>query len=378
MGRTAVFAPESADDGAAALVAALAGQGRAFRIGGAGAVAPLPGLFETLTGGSLGAPRRILRRQASWCASFAVNAGLFGIGPGARVAILGRLSHSLALDGAIEGVCLGAEVHLLGGMRPDRQARSLAARGIGVVYATPAQLRQVVEAGVRLPDLRDVIIGGAKLDMALRAGLQGLAGAARVHEFYGAAETSFITLAQDGDDPDSVGRPYPGVEVALRDSKGRDVAPGGQGEVWVKSPYLFEGYVGEDRGAARWHEGWLCVGEVGQWAAGGVLILRGRAGRMVTIADQNVFPEEIERLIEGLPGVARVAVVPVHDVARGSVLVALVQGDAGQEAAILAAMRARLGPMIAPKALIWQQDWPILPSGKTDLAALAKRVPKWR
>ncbi|NJO34276.1 MAG: AMP-dependent synthetase, partial [Rhodospirillales bacterium] len=105
-----------ADRPAAAALAQAVALGQGFRIGGAGAVAAGPGHFETLTGGSTGAPRRILRRVDSWTASFAVNAGLFGIGPGMRVGILGRLSHSLALYGALEGVHLGAEVHLLDGL----------------------------------------------------------------------------------------------------------------------------------------------------------------------------------------------------------------------------------------------------------------------
>jgi long-chain acyl-CoA synthetase len=161
-----------------------------------------------------------------------------------------------------------------------------------------------------------------------------------------------------------VGRAYPGVELSLD--------PGG--EVWVRSPYVFLGYAG-DKGSARWRDGWLSVGEVGR-LHDGYLYLFGRAGRMVTVADQNVFPEEIEAMMQALPGIDRVAVVPVPDARRGSVLVAVVQGDPSREAAILAALRARLGPLKAPKALIWQKDWPLLPSGKTDIKALEARL-KW-
>ena len=53
---------------------------------------------------------------------------MFGIGPGRRIAVLGQLVHSLSLYGARERACLGAEVHLLAGLRPDRQRARLAAR----------------------------------------------------------------------------------------------------------------------------------------------------------------------------------------------------------------------------------------------------------
>ena len=372
------FTPRIADRPAgAALASALEGQGAAFRIGGTGDVADEPGMFETLTGGSLGTPRRIRRSQASWLASFAVNAGLFGIGPGMRVGILGRLSHSLALYGALEGVCLGAEVHLLDGLRPDRQALALVARGISLVYATPAQLRLLIEDGEALPELRQVVVGGAKLDARLRAALVRVAPGLKIHEFYGAAEASFITLADPEAGSDTVGLPYPGVSLRILDAAGHRVLAGRDGEVWVKSPYLFQSYAGDDPGSACWRDGWLSVGEIGAMTAAG-LILRGRAKRMLTVADRNVFPEEIEAYLATLPGIARVAVLPVPDAARGHVLVAVAQGDCNAEAEILAAARARLGTLIAPKALIWRKDWPVLASGKTDLLALYDGVPEWR
>lgn len=344
-----------------ALARALAAD-QGFRIGGAGD-APAQGvqpMFETLTSGSTGAPRRIWRSQASWIASFQINAGQFGIGPGTRVAVLGGLVHSLALYGALEAVHLGAELHLLDTMRPDRQVAALIARQIELVYATPAQLRLLVEAGGAVPCLRLLLVGGSKLDPGLRAALARLAPGASVREFYGAAEASFITLADAASPPGCVGRAYPGVEIALRD-----------GAVWVRSPYLFAGYGGEDQAGVDWDQGWLSIGEMGRMEAGN-LYLSGRAGRMVTVADQNVFPEGIEGFMAELPGISRVAVIPVADGLRGAVMVAVVLGDSGKEAAILAATRRRFGAIAAPRALLWRDDWPQLASGKTDLAAITR------
>lgn len=345
-------------------LAALAGVfGGPFRIGGAGALRAGEGEFETLTSGSSGQPRHILRTVASWQASFAVNARVFGIGPGVGVAVLGRLVHSLALYGAVEALSLGAVLHLLDDLRPDRQRAALAARRVEVLYATPAQVRLLVEAGGPVLPLTRVLVGGSKLDPVLRAGLAAMAPGAVVQEFYGAAEASFITLSGPDCPEASVGRPYPGVEITVD-----------QGEIWVRSPYLFRGYAGGEPGGARWREGWLSVGEMGR-LKDGFLYLSGRAGRMVTVADQNVFPEEIEAFLLGLPGVLRAAVLPRPDPLRGVHLVAVVQG--GVDEAILRACRDRLGPLKAPKALYHVQDWPMLASGKTDLAAL-ERLMGWR
>ncbi len=330
-----------------------------FRIGGAGP-APTSG-FETLTAGSSGEPRRIARSHASWAASFAVNRGLFGIGPGMRVGVPGQLVQSLALYGAVEGLTLGAEVHVLDGLRPDRQAQALASRRIQVIHAAPVQVRLLVAAGVTLPDLRLALVGGAKVDAGLRQGLARIAPRCVLREFYGAAETSFITLADDDTPEGSVGRAYPGVEIRVD-----------AGSIWVRSPYLFSGYAGEP-GPAVWRDGWLSVGEMGR-IADGYLFLHGRAGRMVTVAGQNVFPEEIEACLAALPGVAQVAVLARTDPLRGVVLVAVAQGDPAAEASLLSAARARFGALAAPRRVIWRADWPVLASGKTDLAALTAGI----
>lgn len=324
----------------------------AFRIGGVGPAPTGEAAFETLSGGTSGTPKRILRRQGSWIASFRVNASLFDIGPGARVAVLGNLVHSLALYAAVEALHLGAELHLLDGMRPDRQARALAEREIGLIYATPAQLRGLCAAGVDWPRLTRIVVGGSKLDAGLRRALTTRS-PARITEFYGAAETSFISLSDEATPEGCVGRPYPGVDIAVV-----------EGQIRVRSPYLAE--------VARDAEGRVAPGEAGR-LEGGFLWLDGRIGRQVKIADQTVQPERIEDWLLVQPGVMQAAVIALGDARRGQMLEACLLGDRAQEAALLAGLRAAFGPLMAPRRLHWLTDWPALPSGKTDLAALTLR-----
>ena len=124
---------------------------------------------------------------------------------------------------------------------------------------------------------------------------------------------------------------------------------------------------------ARWQDDWLTVGEIGL-LRDGHLYLSGRAGRMVTVADQNVFPEAIEAFLLGLQGVSQAAVLPCPDPKRGVHLVALLQGEAGREAEILSAARREFGALKAPKRVIWRRDWPLLASGKTDFMRLASEL----
>ncbi|MFD2738222.1 class I adenylate-forming enzyme family protein [Sulfitobacter aestuarii] len=333
-----------------------------------------PGNFCTLSGGSSGNAKVIRRSQMSWIASFMVNAALFGFTPRDRVALLGRLSHSLALYGLLEALHLGMDAHVLDGLSPGRQWAALERQRITILYLTPTQMRLICQAarGRVNEDLRLVICGGGMCDRATRSAMQRAFPSARLHEFYGAAETSFATIT-DLDTPDgSVGHPYPGVTLEIRDAHGSPID--GVGAVWVRSPYLFDGYAAGQSRDTLLDGGFVTVGEMGEIDARGNLWLRGRRSRMVTIADQNVFPEEVEQAILALPEVAACAVLPVADPLRGHRLVAIVEGVHDVELATRLQRHCRetLGALAAPHRVLFRESLPLLPSGKTDLRALAR------
>ncbi|MGJ8626131.1 MAG: AMP-binding protein [Sulfitobacter sp.] len=335
-----------------------------------------PGQFLTLTGGSSGQPKLIRRTQASWINSFVVNAKKFTLTTDDSVAVLGKLNHSLALYGVLEAVHLGMNAHALDEMRPATQCATLAERQISVIYATPTQLRLLAQTarGTPLPAVRLILCGGGTLDISTKTAAQTLCPNAAIHVFYGAAETSFITLA-DANTPDgSVGRAYPGVTLQVRDANG---APAPQlGEVWVKSPYVFEGYLSGRSANTQQKDGFVTVGEIGRLDANGNLWLMGRKGRMVTIADQNIFPEDIETLITNSLQADLCAVIPVPDATRGHRLVAVMQGqpDAAVAQAVKDVCRIKFGALRTPTKVLFHPDLPLLSSGKIDLVALTKWV----
>lgn len=332
--------------------------------------------FLTLTGGSSGQPKLIRRTQASWIKSFAVNAEKFALTTDDSCAVLGKLSHSLALYGVLEALHLGMDAHALDEMRPATQCATLAERQISVIYATPTQLRLLAQTsrGTPLPAVRLILCGGGTLDLSTKSAAQTLCPNAAIHVFYGAAETSFITFA-DATTPDgSVGRAYPGVTLQIRDPDG---APTSQvGEVWVKSPYLFEGYLSGGSVDTQQKDGFVTVGEIGRLDAHGNLWLIGRKGRMVTIADQNIFPEDIENLITNNLQADLCAVIPVPDASRGHRLVAVLQGqpDAAIVQTVKDICRAKLGALRTPTKVLFHSELPLLSSGKINLVALAKWV----
>lgn len=330
-----------------------------------------PGAFLTLTGGASGQPKAVRRSQASWITSFNVNADRFALSSGDSVAVLGHLSHSLSLYAVLEALHLGLDAHVLADQSPRRQSVCVAEAGATILYATPTQLRLLARgAAAPLPSLRLVLCGGGALDAATRAVVKRLCPEAAVHVFYGAAETSFITLADAHTPEGSVGRPYPGVNLRLLDRAGQPTSD--VGEIWVRSPYLFDGYALGSSTDTRWQDGFVTVGEIGELDADGHLWIKGRRQRMVQIADQMVFPEAVEAVIAAhtrLP----CAVLPRGDALRGHHLVAVVETAAKELSAeeIIANCRAALGPLAAPRRVFFHSDLPLLPSGKIDLNALS-------
>lgn len=332
--------------------------------------------FVTLTGGSTGQPKAILRSQKSWIDSFDRNAAMFGISSRDSIAVLGRLSHSLALYGVLEGMHLGADVHVLDGLSPRAQIAHCLRHGVRVLYATPTQLLRLARAARdrTLPDLRLILCGGGPLQATGRTAVTPLAPNAALHVFYGAAETSFVTISGAETPDGSVGAAYPGVTLKILDEAGQ---PTNQvGEVWAKSPYLFDRYLSDPGAPTHSPDGFVSVGEMGHLDGDGQLWLKGRRTRMITIADQNVYPEVIEGFIDDLPGVAACAVLPRADALRGQRLVACIEGpnDPALATAVTDACRRTFGPMIAPREIHFAPELPRLASGKIDHAELTHQL----
>lgn len=346
----------------------------------------LPSLFCQSSGTS-GRAKTIKRSQSSWIRSFEVNKGLFSLSALDHYGVLGSLGHSLSLYAVMEALHIGADLHLLVGLAPNRQVRALAQNHISVLYATPSQLRLLLD-GARmeeslLPDMRLILSGGGKLDSSCRESLGQLCPNAEILEFYGASETSFISIADASTPPGSVGHPYPGVEFKICDEAG--IPTNGVGEIWVKSPYLFEGYwQAEGKGQlltsggdTKWHDGFLTVGEMGFLDGDGNLFLKGRKSRMITVADQNVFLEDVEAIVQLDADIRNCAALSRPDPQRGHHVVVAIEVEEGcliSQALfdrLKSGCRSVLGALATPKDFIPIASMPMLPSGKPDLVALA-------
>jgi long-chain acyl-CoA synthetase len=197
---------------------------------------------------------------------------------------------------------------------------------------------------------------------------------------YGLAETAGqLTRALRGPwRAGSAGRPLPGVRARILDEDGRAVRRGEIGELWVRSPGLMQGYLGDLQATLEvLRDGWLRTGDLAWRSRGGRLHLAARAREMIKVSGYSVFPAEVERALEEHPGVAQAAVVGIPDPVKGMVPAAAVvrRGDGAlDEAELIAWARERVAPYKAPRHVVFLEALPLSSALKMRRVELAVRV----
>jgi long-chain acyl-CoA synthetase len=228
--------------------------------------------------------------------------------------------------------------------------------------------------------VKQVLASGAKWCEADQQAFKSVFPEARLFEFYGASETSFITLASPEDKipRGSVGRVAPGVEIAIGDPS----VPAGRGQaglIWVRSGLLFSHYICGTAPETLWQDGWLTVGDHGFLDERGFLFLTGRENRMVITSGLNVYPEEVEAVLAEHPSVALAVVAGLPDRVRGHRLEAVVELSsplAQADQILLRHCRARLSAGKMPKHIHIRAKMPLTPGGKPDIQKIVADLVK--
>lgn len=199
---------------------------------------------------------------------------------------------------------------------------------------------------------------------------------------YGMTETtSAITATRPTHDLEvlsrTVGEAFPGVEIRLADPKGAPVADDEDGEVQTRSRFNMLGYWrrAEASAEAFTEDGFFRTGDLARRRADGRYQIVGRLKEMYKSGGYNVYPREVEAVLEDHPAVGLAAVVAADDAIWQEVGVAYValRGAVTPEE-LEAHCRARLANYKVPKRIVIEPDLPLLPIGKVDKRALKARA----
>lgn len=193
----------------------------------------------------------------------------------------------------------------------------------------------------------------------------------RIIEGYGLTETSPI-ISVDlpwNHRPGTVGPPLPGIEVQVRDDEGRPLPEGSTGELYVRGPSVMQGYYRRPRETAEVIDdhGWFRTGDLVRLDADNYITITGRAKDLIIVGGENVYPREVEEVLEEHSAVAEAAVVGRPDELRGEVAIAYVVLADGEEVTadqLREFCRAHLAGFKVPRKIHICRDLPRGPTGK--------------
>lgn len=242
------------------------------------------------------------------------------------------LFHVYGLNTALGlSVAAGATIVLSDRFDPVECLALIARHHVTTVAGVPGMYR----AWCAVPGLREAMTtvrllssGAAPLPARVYEQFAELTGL-RIYEGYGMTETAPVvstTLVSGAPKAGSVGRPLPGLEIRLMEDgvEGpEEVDDGDPGEVWIRGASVFVGYWPDGAGGPD-ADGWFHSGDVAYADDDGDLHLVDRRREVILVNGFNVYPREIEQVIDDVPGVAEVAVVGVPDDVTGEAVLALV------------------------------------------------------
>ncbi|MEM7139407.1 MAG: AMP-binding protein [Actinomycetota bacterium] len=197
----------------------------------------------------------------------------------------------------------------------------------------------------------------------------------RICERYGMSEAGIITSnPYDGERiAGTVGFALRDVELRVTDEAGAPVRTGETGVLEVRGPHLFAGYWRRPEATTDAHrdDGWFVTGDVGSLDDDGRVTLQGRAGDMIISGGENVYPKEIELVLDEQPGIVESAVIGLPHPDFGEAVTAIVVTDAAFDAdAVTAALTERLARYKHPKQMLTVDALPRNAMGKVQKSAL--------
>ncbi|MDJ0656693.1 MAG: class I adenylate-forming enzyme family protein [Xanthomonadales bacterium] len=339
------------------------------------------------TSGSTGAPKGALITQTGLIENGWWLARRLGLNPHRTLANLPVNHIGCVGDVCSTALISGGALVFMPKFDPRAAVEVIRDRQVEWIPQVPAQFQLMVDRGglgaEDLGQVRCITWGGAPMPRGLIKKLSGWV--PDLFNSYGLTECSgTIALTQPGDGldvlADTVGAPVAPGLVAVTDEAGRPCAQDECGEIRIRGKHLFHGYL-DNPSATRQtltEDGWLRTGDLGAMDGHGNLRLLGRTHEMFKSGGYNVYPREIESVIEDLPEVSLCAVVSVPDDLWQEVGVAVVQADPSRVSPqdIETHCRQFLARYKVPKRFVVRNELPLLPVGKVDKSRLTDEVQK--
>jgi acyl-CoA synthetase (AMP-forming)/AMP-acid ligase II len=348
------------------------------------------------TSGTTGRPKGVKRRVPATLGAaleaqraYARSIALDGSGPHL---VTGPLYHAAPLMYAIYDAACGAPIHVLPRWDEREALRWLAEREVHHTHLVPTmfvrflkRLTDEERAAFRAPALHTVLHGAAPIGRDVKERMIEWWGPI-LYEYWGGTEggvTTFVDSQEWLAHPGTVGRALPHFEVFAVDESGARLPPGAEGALYARHrtmPELFAYHGDPTKTAEAFLDRYThTLGDVGSVDAEGYVHLADRKSHMIISGGVNIYPAEIEAVLQAHPAVGDVAVFGVPDDEWGEQVKAAVELAPGHAASpalaaeLIAFARAKLAAYKTPRSVDFEPALPRTPAGKLYVRRLRDR-----
>ncbi len=330
--------------------------------------------IQPYTSGSTGRPKGVLLTHYSQNWSRRILAHTRGTTENDAILVAAPLYHKNALNAIKQGLTAGAMLPLLPQFNVERYIAAIGHYRCTVISGVPTMMsmllaRKDLLAAIDTGSVRTIMMGSAPSSPQLLRELRMHFPNAEPLVVYGVTEGGPVPL---GPHPDgkprpegSIGAPYLGTEARLINGASPD-----EGELIVKNPGILLAYHNlPEETAKHIHDGWYHTGDVCRRDADGFYFFVGRTDDMFVCGGENIFPIEVERLLERHPAVHQAYVMPFEHELKGKVPYAFVVARAGAKVSEDELKRHALdhGPAYQhPRRVIFLEQLPLAGTNKVD------------
>ncbi|MFC7680102.1 AMP-binding protein [Paenibacillus sp. GCM10028914] len=334
-------------------------------------------LFIGFTSGTTGTPKGYMRNHLSWINSFKATKEAFNLDNMEHIIAPGPLVHSLSLFVLMQTLLSGGTFHIVRHFNAEEVLGICKQIPDVILFVVPTMIESLMKHSIPHEiQIQAIISSGGKWSDTSKQRCREVFSGARLYEFYGSSEASYISYLNVSDEnkESSVGRPFTGVEASIRDENFQEVPLGVVGQLYIRSNMMFMGYfqLPEETNAV-FHDGWLMSGDYMYMDEDGYLYIAGRSKNKIVSGGLNIYAEEVESVLNQIPEIEEVMVFGVPDEYWGEQVTALVKWNSHQTLSIVDIKqhcRQYLASYKVPKQLITVDEFIYTSSGKLARQAM--------
>jgi fatty-acyl-CoA synthase len=339
------------------------------------------------TGGTTGKPKGVMSTYSVTSYMTQIQMAEWEFPEEVRMLMATPLSHAAAAF-FIPVLQKGGAFYVMQGFSPDEFFDMIEQHKITCTMLVPVMLYFLLDSPrsttADMSSMETIFYGASAMSPARL--VEGIEKWGQIfYQFFGQSECPMVISNMSKKEHDlskperlsSCGRPSPWIHLSLRDTEGKEVAPGEAGEICIRGPLIMKGYKDmPEQTAEAFADGWLHTGDVGKLDDEGFLYIVDRTKDMIITGGFNVFPREVEDVLTTHEAVGQVIVIGVPDEQWGEAVKAVVvlkpdfKASDDLVSSLQALVKSAKGSVQSPKSIDFVDGIPLTPVGKPDKKAV--------